>query len=118
MNYEAENTIKRLSFENFIWIVFIVISALDIYGDELIKKSLKENDKSCQIKADKLFLFLTFVSLIIYIYFLARNYSDYQKHKSKSHEVRFLGSILVLVANICFIYFQLTTRTEDSPSIA
>ena len=118
MNYEAENKIKRLSFENFIWIVFIVISALDIYGDELIKKGLKENDKSYQIKADKLFLFLTFVSLIIYIYFLARNYSDYQKHKNKSYEVRFLGSILVLVANICFIYFQLTTRTEDSPSIA
>lgn len=118
MNYEAENTIKRLNFENFIWVVFIVISSLDIYGDELIKKGLKENDKSCQARADKLFLFLTFVSLIIYVYFFMRNYSDYQKYKNKSYEVRLFGSILVLVASICFIYFQLTTRTEDSPSIA
>ena len=47
-----------------------------------------------------------------------RNYSDYQKYKNKSYEVRLFGSILVLVASICFIYFQLTTRTEDSPSIA
>ena len=66
----------------------------------------------------KLFLFLTFVSLIIYVYFFMRNYSDYQKYKNKSYEVRLFGSILVLVASICFIYFQLTTRTEDSPSIA
>lgn len=38
MNNETEEMVKRLSFENLIWIAFIVISALDIYGDELLKK--------------------------------------------------------------------------------
>ena len=39
-----KDLIKRLNFENFIWITFIIVSALDIYGDELIKKSVVNND--------------------------------------------------------------------------
>lgn len=117
MNQETENTIKRLNFENFIWVVFIVVSLLDIYGDELIKKSLREHDQQSQERATNLFLGITIVSFFLYCYFLARNYSDYQKFKNKSYEVRFIGSILILAGTICFLYFQLTTKNQqDSPS--
>lgn len=117
MDKDTIEMVKRLNFENLIWVVFIVISILDIYGDELIKKSLICGDKTSQKKADKLFLTLTAISIPIYIYFLSRNYKDFCKHKNKSYEVRYIGSIFVLIGTLCFLYFQLTTRRQtDSPS--
>lgn len=117
MNQEIESTIKRLNFENFIWVVLIIASALDIYGDEQLKKSLLYNDHKAEERATNLFLGLAVVSFLVYIYFLFRNYSDYKKYKNKSYEVRFIGSILVLCGTICFLYFQLTTKNQkDSPS--
>lgn len=109
--------IKRLNFENIIWICFIIISVLDIYGDELIKKSLNSNDKKCKSKANKLFLGITLFSILIYFYFLMRNYNDCRKYNNESYHVRLIGSIFVLTGTICFLYFQLTTTFQtDSPS--
>ena len=60
MNNDIEEMVKRLSFENLIWIGFIITSALDIYGDEIIKKGLVTNDKNARKKANKLFLGISF----------------------------------------------------------
>lgn len=117
MNSNTESMVKRLSFENWIWFVFIIISVLDIYGDELLKKNLTEGDKEAQKKAQKLFLGVSVVSIIIYIYFLFRNSNDYKKYHNKSYEVRLIGSILILTGSLCLLYFQLTTMQQtDSPS--
>ena len=114
---EDDSLVERLSFENLIWICFIVISVLDIYGDELIKKGITKKDKTSREKANKLFLGISIFSILIYIYFLIRNYSDYKKHYNKSYEIRLVGSILILTGSICLLYFQLTTTYQtDSPS--
>ena len=42
MNNDVEEMVKRLSFENLIWIGFIITSALNIYGDEMIKMQEKK----------------------------------------------------------------------------
>ena len=48
--------VKRLNFENLIWVAFMIVSALDIYGDELLKKNIMYNDKNAQKKATNLFV--------------------------------------------------------------
>lgn len=117
MNSNNEELIKRLSFENLIWVSFIIISVLDIYGDELIKKNLRYNDKKALEKANKLFLGIAAFSILIYIYFLIRNYSDYKKYKNKNYEIRLIGSTLILIGSLCLLYFQYkNTRIVDSPS--
>ena len=117
MNNDVEEMIKRLSFENWIWVGFIIISALDIYGDEEIKKGLTTHDKEKLNKANQLFLILSYITLLIYIYFFIRNYHDYQKHKTKTYEIRLIGSILFLIGTFCLIYFQKNnTAPTDSPS--
>lgn len=113
MNQDQINTIKRLNFENIIWVIFIIISALDIYGDELIKKNIIYNDKSSETKATNIFLILTVVSLLIYLYFLKRNYNDFNKYKNKDYEIRFIGSIFILIGTLCFLYFQIDTRNQN-----
>jgi len=39
MNEETE-IINRLSFENYIWVIYILIAIGNIVGDELIKSSI------------------------------------------------------------------------------
>ena len=115
---EKEEVVKRLNFENLIWISFIIISILDIYGDELIKKEILYNDKKSGDKANKLFLGITYFSILIYIYFLIRNYHDYKKNNHTIHyEVRLIGSVFVLIGTFCFLYFQINnTKPNDSLS--
>lgn len=114
---EQNDIVRRLNFENFIWVVFIVVSLLDIYGDELIKKSVTENDKEAQEKANNLFLFIILVSILVYVYFFYRNYKDYEKYRTKSYEVRLIGSALILIGSFCLLYFLLTT-TNQTDSIS
>lgn len=118
MDNDVENIVKRLRFEDFIWISFIVISILDIYGDSLIRKSLLKKDQEANKKANHLFLGIVSFSILIYVYFFVRNYADYKKYKTKSYEVRLVGSSLVLLGTFCLLYFQLTnTREIDSASV-
>lgn len=118
MNNETEEMIERLSFENYIWIVFIIIAILDIYGDELIKNYLRYNDLKADKLAKKIFLWVTIISIIIYIYFVLRNYYDYKKHENnEAYQIRLFGSILILTGTICLLYFQVkTTVVTNSPS--
>ena len=117
MSNTNDEIINRLNFENLIWVSFIIISILDIYGDELIKKSVKNSDKQCRQKANKIFLGITLFSILIYSYFLMRNYNDCKIHHNESYQVRLIGSIFIITGTICFLYFQLTTTYQnDSPS--
>lgn len=116
MNNNNQEIVKKLNFENYIWLAFIIIAALDIYGDELLKKELIYNDKNSKKKADKLFLGLTAFSLLPYFYFLTRNYKDYKNHNDKSYEIRFIGSVFIIIGTLCFLYFQLTTNQQDPSS--
>ena len=114
---EQDELVRRLSFENFIWFTFIIVSALDIYGDELIKTSIKNNNPTARKRADNLFLFFALISILVYIYFFYRNYTDYKKHPNKNYEIRLFGSILILVGTLCLLYFQLNnTNNIDLPS--
>lgn len=111
---EQEELIKRLSFENWIWVIYIVVAIFSIYGDELIKKSIREHDKKANELAKKVFLGILITTILIYLYFLARNYEDLRKHPNeKEYQVRFLGSILVIAGVVCFLYFQLNVSDEE-----
>lgn len=117
MNNNVEKMVKRLSFENIVWFVFIIISAMDIYGDEILKKDLLYNDKASGNRANNIFLIAILVSLLIYGYFLYRNYKDYQEYKNESYQIRLIGSFLIFTGVVCLLYFQLTTTVKvDSPS--
>lgn len=117
MNNDVEDMVKRLNFENLIWIVFIIVAAFDIYGDELIKKGLTQNDQQARQKANKVFIIVTLISVFIYLYFFYRNYTDYKKYHNKSYEVRLIGSILFLAGILCLLYFQ-TTTTNSTDSLS
>lgn len=113
MNKQTE-IINQLTFENYIWIIYVVIAIGNIVGDELIKKSISKNDKKADTIAKNIFTTSLIITIIIYIYFLNRNYKDIEKHNnSKEYKVRYLGSILTFIGLFCFLYFQIKITTVD-----
>lgn len=102
--------INRLNLEDYIFITFIVLAILNIYGDNLLKKYIKENKEIYQQKANEIFLIVIIITILIYIYFFYRNYkifknADYNKKHITS--IKLLGSFLLLVGGFCLLYFQL-----------
>lgn len=112
MNTDSE-LIKRLNFENVIWLTFIIVSIVDIYGDELIKKGVRFGDNESKKKANNLFLFVALISILVYIYFFYRNYTDYKKYKNDNYLIRLIGSILILTGTICLLFFQIASSQND-----
>ncbi len=111
---DNKKKIDRLTIENYIWAIYIVIAFLNIYGDELVKKNLMFNDEVANRKALNLFRKIIIANIVIYLYFLGRNYSELKENNyDKKHLVRFIGSILVFVGTLCFFYFQSSISTED-----
>ena len=102
---EQNEMINRLTFENYIWVIYIFIAITD-------------NDKEKDKLAKDIFTISLIITVIIYLYFFSRNYKDYQGHKnSKAYELRFLGSILMISGILCFLYFQIkTSYSSDTVS--
>lgn len=111
---DNKKRIERLTIENYIWAIYIVIAFLNIYGDELVKKNLRFNDGVANKKALNLFRKIIIANIVIYLYFLGRNYIELKENNyDKKHLIRFIGSILVFVGTLCFFYFQSSISTED-----
>ena len=72
------NDLQEVTINEWIWVIFVILSLANIYGDELEKYSLKE--KSCRDKnARKIFLTTASVALIIYFYFVIHSYNKLKK---------------------------------------
>lgn len=117
----VKNEINRLNFEDIIWIVFAVLCLINISGDYNEKEYLKSNNNRYKNAANKIFEFTLFMTLLIYIYFLIRNYKAYKNTTEEQKElytIKLFGSIFLIVGIICLIYFQSKqTNFNDSPAL-
>lgn len=108
-NEEVLEEIARLNFEDIIWIVFIILSAMNISGDTNEKEFLKTNNSNFKNNANKIFTFTLIGSLFIYIYFFARNYKAFQKASEREKNlflIKLLGSSFLIAGVLLLIYFQ------------
>lgn len=113
--------LDRLNFEDKIWLVFTIISILNIKGTFKEKEYLITNSEYSKRISNNIFLFTLIISFFIYLYFLHRNhlaYIDASSNQKNLYKVKMLGSILLIIGVICLIYFQ-TNQTSliDSPTI-
>lgn len=103
------NDLKRLKFEDIIWIVFIVLSVLNILGDKDEEEYLLTKDNNYKKEANRLFEITLVVTFFIYLYFLVRNYNAYKNSSEKDRKdylIKLLGSAFFLGGNLCLLYFQ------------
>lgn len=115
------NEINRLNFEDFLWIIFIILALINIYGDYNDKEFLKTNKSEFKTKANQAFVITIFVSLLIYLYFFARNYKAYKKateQQKELYKIKLLGSGFLIAGAICLLYFQINqTSFTGSPAL-
>lgn len=104
-----ENEIFRLQFEDFLWIVFIVLACLNIWGDYDDRLFLRSNNSFYKEESNRIFNFTLFITFLIYLYFFIRNYKKYMEvnnYQKKLYSVKLFGSIFLIVGVICLLYFQ------------
>ncbi len=116
-----DNDITRLNFEDFLFIIFIVVISFNIYANQLQKDFIKTNNIEAEKKANDIYLFVLVITLFIYFYFLYRNYNAYKKASSEEKNIftiKVLGTVFLISGALCLIYFQ--SHNPDfvgSPSI-
>lgn len=115
------NAIKQLNIEKGLFIIFILTSVVSIYADTLQQYYIKTNNPNYNKQAKNIFITTLIITLIIYSYFLYRNYNQLKDAMLNNknvfnNSIRVFGSILIIVATLCFIYFQLNNTTEAGVS--
>lgn len=113
-----ENEINRLNFEDWLFIIIIVLTIVNIFSDQLQKKYILTNNKKYIEKSTELFIITLIIAIFIYLYFVKRNYNLY-KQSSKENKMLFgiklLGSILIVVGTILLLYFQINDSDFIGP---
>ena len=113
-----QSELDRLNFEDWIFIFFIVASILNIYGDNLLKKYIIENNIKYKEKADEIFTIVLIITILLYIYFVKRNYGFYNQaepNRKKVLIIKLIGSILILYGAIFLFIFQLKDKDVIAP---
>ena len=75
---DKDKEIKRLNFEDILWIIFIITSLLNVKGNNYQKKYVITNDLFYENEANNIYVIVLFIVLFLYLYFFIRNYSMYQ----------------------------------------
>ncbi|MBQ8682010.1 MAG: hypothetical protein IJ509_03775 [Bacilli bacterium] len=114
--------VTELTIDEWIWVVFIILSLLNIGGDELDKKYCFDHEIKEKELSLKIFTFTVFVSFLIYIYLAYKNCKKYRKAKMKNQDTslistRCFASILVVVASTMFLTAQLRDKVPTNPSL-
>lgn len=108
-NAEITSELKRLNFEDFLWIIFAILCIANVFGDRYDKEYLVTHNKNYQDESNKIFEITLIITFFIYIYFFVRNYHVYEtvsEEQKTLYLIKVLGSSFLLAGVIRLIYFQ------------
>lgn len=122
MKNNKQEKIKELKIDEWIWIIFIILSILNITGDEIEKDYYQTHNPNNKTKSKKIFQLTVLISLIIYIYLANKNYQKYKTTKQQNQDahlqgIRLFASILIVIASAIVLYVQIKDTTPENPSI-
>lgn len=119
MNDDFE--LKRLKFEDFIWLVFGILCFINIRGDYDERLYIKNKDQKVKKEANLIFETTLTITFLIYLYFFTRNYYALKKASVKEkrlYEIKLTGSLFLIIGIICLLYFQKNQKEfEGSPAL-
>lgn len=119
MNNQSTQTYTRLKFEDNLSIIFIILNLLNIRANAIIENAILTNNISQVSKALKIYRFIIVISILLYIYFVKRNYKFYIESRKKVNydntleKIRLEGSLLILVGTLLLGYTIFTEREPE-----
>lgn len=108
-NEKIVNELKRLNFEDILWLFYGSIILFNIFGNYYEKVYLKTNSKIVGKKYNSIFEIILILTFFIYIYLFVRNYNKYQNapvEEKREYLIRVIGAVFLIAGIICFIYYQ------------
>ena len=119
MNNQSTQTYTRLKFEDNLSIIFIILNLLNIRANAIIENAILTNNISQVSKALKIYRFIIVISILLYIYFVKRNYKFYIESRKKVNydntleKIRLEGSLLILVGTLVLGYTIFKEREPE-----
>ena len=103
--------IKRLNFEDIIWIVFIILSILNLFANKYQKDYVVSNKQYYEDRANNISIFVLTILFIIYLYFFYRNYNMYNNKDNPSDvdRIKVIGSLFFIIGSLCLLYFKINS---------
>lgn len=120
---DSQEKIKNLNIDEGLRVLFILIGVATIWGDELEKDYIENNDIEEEKRAKKIFIITIFISLIVYTYFAYENYRTMKQMAEQGQDVqleetRFIGSLLVVFGVFFLLYYQFNKFIVDNPDFS
>ena len=103
MNNNIIETLKRINIEDYIWIIYLFLVGYNLYSNYLEKKFLISKDKYLYNKFHSINTTVSFIALIIFIYFLITSYEDLNKLNINSKEDEKKFKTLTFIASLLFV---------------
>ena len=103
MNNNIIETLKRINIEDYIWIIYLFLVGYNLYSNYLEKKFLISKDKYLYNKFHSINTTVSFIALIIFIYFLIIAYEDLNKLNINSKEDENKFKTLTFIASLLFV---------------
>ena len=119
MNNQSTQTYTRLKFEDNLSIIFIILNLLNIIANAIIENAILTGDISQISNALKIYRLIIVISILLYIYFVKRNYEFYIESKQKVNydntleKIRLTGSVFILVGTILLGYTIFKEKTPE-----
>ena len=103
MNNNIIETLKRINIEDYIWIIYLFLVGYNLYSNYLEKKFLISKDKYLYNKFHSINTTVSFIALIIFIYFLITSYEDVTKLNNNASENEKKFKTLTFIASLLFV---------------
>ena len=108
---EVEDKLRQIKIENYIWIIYIIIIVISYYSNYLEKDYFVNNSIESKEKYRESLIIIFSILLIIYLYFTVDAYKSVlslkendSKEKKDLVTLSFIGSFLILISGIIFLY--------------
>ena len=121
MNLDLLNEkLKDLKIEEYVWIIYIGIIIFSFYSNSLERKYYLTENLEIKEKYRMTLIIIFSVLLVIYYYFLKDSYESVQELNATDTESKknltylsFLGSLLIFISGIIFLYIAFTDQDLD-----
>ena len=121
IDINQKQKLTELTIDEWIWIIFIILSILNIVGDELDKDYCLYQNITEKSLSKKIFNLTVFISFLIYAYLAYRGYNRLNNDIKLNQNIdlaksRLFANILVLIASFILLYDQIKEPLPENPT--